>query len=154
MTNCTVLGNVFGAGYSVNVPTVTIRNTGGWSITPYYNNSTAIYEEPSWQSEVTYTWDTQSVSSGSNALVDDGLKIKTNESLEGLGAVTGNVTLTLNGSTNVTGNVFGGGDASAVIGSGNSVTVNLKGNTTVNGDVFGGGNKGIVEGTATVNIEN
>ena len=154
LTNCTVLGNVFGAGYSVNVPTVTIRNTGGWSITPYYNNSTAIYEEPSWQSEVTYTWDTQSVSSGSNALVDDGLKIKTNESLEGLGAVTGNVTLTLNGSTNVTGNVFGGGDASAVIGSGNSVTVNLKGNTTVNGDVFGGGNKGIVEGTATVNIEN
>ena len=152
LTNCTVLGNVFGAGYSVNVPTVTVRNTGGWSVVPYYNNSTAIYEEPIWQSEVTYTWDTQSVSSGSNALVDDGFKIKTNESLVGLGAVTGNVTLTLNGSTNVTGNVFGGGDASAVIGSGNSVTVNLKGNTTVNGDVFGGGNKGIVEGTATVNI--
>ncbi len=153
LTNCTVLGNVFGAGYSVNVPTVTVRNTGGWSVVPYYNNSTAIYEEATWQPEVTYTWDNQSVSSGSNALVDDGLKIKTNESLEGLGAVTGNVTLTLNGSTNVTGNVFGGGDASAVIGSGNSVTVNLKGNTTVNGDVFGGGNKGIVEGTATVNIE-
>ena len=153
LTNCTVLGNVFGAGYSVDIPTVIVRNTGGWSVVPYYNNSTAIYEEPIWQSEVTYTWDHQSVSSGSNALVDDGLKIKTSESLEGLGAVTGNVTLTLNGSTNVTGNVFGGGDASAVIGSGNSVTVNLKGNTTVNGDVFGGGNKGIVEGTATVNIE-
>jgi hypothetical protein len=152
LTDCTVLGNVFGAGYSVDIPTVKVRNTGGWSVVPYYNNSTAIYEEATWQPEVTYTWDNQSVSSGSNALVDDGLKIKTNESLEGLGAVTGNVTLTLNGSTNVAGNVFGGGDASAVTGSGNIVTVNLKGNTTVNGDVFGGGNEGKVEGSTIVNI--
>lgn len=53
----------------------------------------------------------------------------------------------------VHGNVYGGGDASAVIGSGNSVTVNLKGNTTVNGDVFGGGNEGLVEGSTEVNIK-
>ena len=164
LTDCTVLGNVFGAGYSVDIPTVKVRNTGGWSVVPYYNNSTAIYEEATWQPEVTYTWDNQSVSSGSNALVDDGLKIKTNDSLDDLGAVNGNVILTLKGTTKVGydeegnpvaggGHVYGGGDASAVKGSGNSVTVNLKGNTTVNGDVFGGGNKGIVEGTATVNIE-
>jgi len=153
LTDCTVLGNVFGAGYSVDIPTVTVRNTGGWSVTPYYNNSTAIYEEPIWQSEVTYTWDHQSVSDGSNALVNDGLKIKTNESLDDLGAVTGNVTLTLNGSTNVTGNVYGGGDASAVKGSDKKVIVNLQGSTQVGGNVFGGGNEGIVEGSTTVNIE-
>lgn len=163
LTNCTVLGKVFGAGYSVDIPTVNVRNLGGWSVVPYYNNSTAVFEEPIWQSEVTYTWDTQSVSVGNNALVDDGLKIKTNESLEGLGAVTGNVTLTLNGTTKVGydedgnpvdggGNVYGGGEASAVKGSGHTVTVNLGGSTTVLGDVFGGGDQGEVEGSTKVNI--
>ena len=152
LTDCTVLGNVFGAGYSVDIPTVKVRNTGGWSVVPYYNNSTAIYEEATWQPEVTYTWDNQSVSNGSNALVDDGFKIKTNESLEGLGAVTGNVTLTLNGSTNVTGNVFGGGEASAVKGASNTVTVNLQGNTEVSGNVYGGGDRGEVSGSTEVNI--
>ena len=163
LTNCTVLGKVFGAGYSVDIPTVNVRNLGGWSVVPYYNNSTAVFEEPIWQSEVTYTWDTQSVSVGNNALVDDGLKIKTNESLEGLGAVTGNVTLTLNGTTKVGydedgnpvdggGNIYGGGEASAVKGSGHTVTVNLGGSTTVLGDVFGGGDQGEVEGSTKVNI--
>ena len=98
-----------------------------------------------------------------NALVDDGLKIKTNDSLDDLGAVTGNVTLTLNGTTKVGydedgnpvdggGNVYGGGEASAVKGSGHTVTVNLGGSTTVLGDVFGGGDQGEVEGSTKVNI--
>ena len=168
LTNCTVFGNVFGAGYSVDIPTVTVRNTGGWSdgssdVVPYYNNSTAIYEEPIWQAEVTYTWDKQSVSDGGNALVADGLKIKTNDSLDDLAAVTGNVTLTLNGTTKVGydedgnpvdggGNVYGGGEESAVKGAGNKVTVNLSGNTEVYGDVFGGGDEGVVEGSTEVNI--
>ena len=158
LTDCTVMGNVFGAGYSVLIPTVRVRNTGGWSVVPYYNNSTAIYEKPIWQDEVVYTWDNQSVTSGSQALVDDGHKIKTNEPLDGLGAVSGNVTLTLKGSTTVgtqgdsnTGNVFGGGDESAVTG---NTTVKLEEGTTVLGNVYGGGNEGPVGGNSEVIIPN
>ena len=73
--------------------------------------------------------------------------------LNNLGAVNGDVTLTLNGGTNVSGSVYGGGDASAVTGSDHTVTVKLQGNTTVEGDVFGGGNMGMVSGTTTVKIE-
>ena len=54
------------------------------------------------------------------------------------------------------GNVYGGGDESAVS---NAITpadantiVTLKGNTQVLGNVFGGGNEGVVSGSATVNI--
>jgi hypothetical protein len=81
-----------------------------------------------------------------------------------------NVTLTLDGNTVVgtagnpeTGNVYGGGDASAVghVDDPNdnedediiaNTTVNLQGNTRVLGNVFGGGNEGLVNGSATVNI--
>ena len=153
LTNCTILGNVFGAGYSVDIPTVQVRNAGGWSIVPYYNNSTALYEEPSWPATNIYTWDKQSVSDKGAALVNDGYKIKTNESLDDLGAVTGNVTLTLNGSTTVAGNVYGGGDESAVKGANNTITVHIQDDVDIEGNVFGGGNKGLVEGSTEVNIE-
>ena len=157
LTDCNVMGNVFGAGYSVTVPTVTVRNTGGWSVVPYYNNSTAIYEEPIWPGVDVYTWDHQSVSSGDQALVDNGFKIKTNESLDGLGAVTGDVTLTLEGSTTVQGNVYGGGDASAVeqddSNQKGNTTVILKGSANVLGNVYGGGNEGPVEGDSKVLIQ-
>ena len=83
--------------------------------------------------------------------------------LDNLGAVNGNVTVTLKGTTKVGydeddnpvaggGHVYGGGDASAVTGSGNKVTVNLQDNTKVLGNVFGGGNEGPVEGSTEVNI--
>ena len=74
-------------------------------------------------------------------------------SLDNLGAVNGNVSLSLEGDTTIDADVYGGGDASAVTGAGHSVTVTLKGNVTVNGSVFGGGNNGKVEGSTTVNIE-
>ena len=93
----------------------------------------------------------------------DGTNIKTTKNLDGLGSVSGAVTLTLKGNTKVGydeegnhvdvdggGNVYGGGDASAVD---NSTTVNISGNTEIYGDVFGGGNSGEVSGSATVNIE-
>ena len=92
-------------------------------------------------------------------------------SLANLGAVLNQVTLTLDGDSKVgtegnpeTGNVYGGGDASAVGRIDDkstqnvdesiiaNTTVNLQGNTQVLGNVFGGGNEGLVNGSATVNI--
>ena len=162
LENCNVFGNVFGAGYSVDKPKVKVRDTGGWSgVPPYYNTSTAVFEEPNWPNVAEYTWDNASISAGNNALVDSNHTIKTNEELTGLGTVSGAVALTLQGTTKVGydennnpvaggGNVYGGGDASAV---NNSTTVNIKGSTIIRGNVFGGGNSGIVSGSATVNIE-
>ena len=160
LTDCNVMGDVFGAGYSVTIPTVTVRKLGGFSTPnnpPYYNTKTAVYEEPIWPGVDVYTWNHQSVSDGGQALVDQGLKIKTNEPLEGLGAITGDVTLTLNGGTIVQGNVFGGGDASAVKQNSSNqkgnTTVNLEGGVTVHGNVYGGGNEGSVGGDSQVNIQ-
>ena len=90
----------------------------------------------------------------------DNWYVLTTVSLEGLGAISEYTELTLDGSTTVgtlengrakegTGNVYGGGNESAI--NGNS-TVKLKGNTQILGDVFGGGNEGEVNGSAKVNI--
>ena len=164
LTDCTVNGSVFGAGYSVQMPTVEVFNTGGFITPPYYNETTALYENVDLPAKITYTWDHGTVSNNTSALTDgdDGSHIiKTNDSTTGLGTVMGHVTLTIKGTngkgsligtTGVisTGHVYGGGDASAVNG---NTTVTLTGNTQVLGNVFGGGNKGTVSGTATVNIE-
>ena len=77
-----------------------------------------------------------------------------------LGSVNGTATLTLKGNTEVgtlegtvlkagTGNVFGGGESSAVNG---STIVLLKGATHVLGNVYGGGNEGPVSENAEVRI--
>ena len=76
--------------------------------------------------------------------------VLTTESLEGLGSISGDATLTLKGGTTVGGSVFGGGAQSAVTG---NTTVNLQENAQVLGDVFGGGDQGQVGGSATVNIQ-
>ena len=75
--------------------------------------------------------------------------VLTNKSLEGLGSVSVDATITLDGDCVVERNVFGGGDSSTVEG---NTTVNLQGNATVNGNVFGGGNKAEVGGSTFVNI--
>ena len=165
LTDCTVLGNVFGAGYSVNIPTVDVRplRANPYIPEPIYNISTGVYEEGIPPANDSFTWSHGTVANGGAALDEsdtDHLVIKTNETLDDLGAVTGNVILTLNGSTvvgtvgdNTTGNVYGGGEASAVKGSNKTITVNIQGSTHVLGNVFGGGDKGLVEGSAVVNIQ-
>ena len=79
-----------------------------------------------------------------------------------LGSVDGNVNLTIKGKSKIgtdgdtsgtKGNVYGGGEASYVTGTGHTVTVNLQESAEVLGNVFGGGDSGVVEGSATVNIE-
>jgi hypothetical protein len=85
--------------------------------------------------------------------------VLTTVSLEDLGTVSGDVTLTIGGTSTVgtsngglltgTGNVYGGGDESEVHG---NTTVILQGDAHVLGNVFGGGNKGTVTGATTVTI--
>ena len=74
--------------------------------------------------------------------------VYTTETLTGLGTVTGDVTLTIKGTTEVAGSVFGGGESSAV--TGGNITVTLQGATQVKGSVYGGGDEGEVDGDTSV----
>ena len=71
--------------------------------------------------------------------------------LTGLGAVSGDISLTISDDSEVIGNVYGGGDESAVNG---NTTVKLQDGAHVLGDVFGGGNNGPVGGSSEVIIQN
>jgi hypothetical protein len=158
LTNCTVEGNVFGGGYSATLPTVKVMKN-VFKTQPHYDENLGAYLEAELpETDAEYTWEQVTEAEFSSKQIDTGKNILyTTENLTGLGAVTGDVTLTINGNSNIGHDVFGGGDSSAVINTTNpanaSTTVKLQGNAQVQGNVFGGGNRGLVSGTATVNVE-
>ena len=169
LINCTVKGNVYGAGYSATLPKVSVMDQ-SFQTPPRYDTDLGAFMEADPPSTTPYTWEHASeVNSTDNAINTSTLKLFTEENLDksNLGSVSGAVTLTLtsdDGETVIgtvgdtsTGNVYGGGDESYVYNEStpaNAYTeVNLSGNTTVLGSVFGGGNRGLVSGNATVNIK-
>ena len=168
LDSCIVKGNVFGAGYSATRPPVPVMNRGGFKTPPEYDNNLGAYLDPVFPDTVHYRWDyNASFPSGSTIDTINHI-IYTNEDLNALGTVNNTVTLILKGNTKVgtllnegtpseslkpgTGNVYGGGDESAVIGSG-STTVKLQQGATVLGNVYGGGNNGPVGGSSEVIIQ-
>jgi hypothetical protein len=166
LTNCTVEGNVFGAGYSASLPPVQVMDN-KFRTQPHYDENLGAYLEAELPDTTRYTWVYRSTLGIDRNAKELFTTIDLNKS--NLGSVSGQVTLTLQGSTKVgtlngdgtlkedTGNVYGGGDESYVYNSTTSsdakTIVNIKGNTEVLGNVFGGGNRGEVSGSATVNIE-
>ena len=154
LTNCTVTGNAFGAGFSASVPTVEVWNKGAYlTPNPTYNRTANVFNNASVKTPkdngqyVVYTW-SKTHGSNDNPFVDteDGKHyIHTDVSLDGLGTVTGKVTLNINGTT-VGESVYGGGEESAVDGN-TFVTVNsgeIGGKNTGKfgyrwGNVYGGG---------------
>ena len=158
LTNCTVEGSVFGAGYSAALPTVDVDAI-GFETEPYYYEQTGTYrtgvkyKENEAYKPITYTW---AKKTGDSWIDKNNHILYTTEDLTTLGAVTGTVTLTVDGNTVVgdnanedSGNVYGGGESSDATG---DVNVNiLNGSMT---DVYGGG-KGqttVVGGDVVVNI--
>ena len=175
LTDCTVTGSAFGAGYSASIPHFPVHDKSQKSF-PYrdaagvcHNGSVEYRKDGDVIRQ--YTWcyknPTTNVVSPAGVVIPDGVSTSkpafqyggkwycyTTTSLENLGTVTGNTTLTINGDTKIgtsgTGHdVYGGGDESAVTG---NTTVYLEGTAEVFGDVFGGGNHGLVEGSTEVNI--
>ncbi|MBR4573212.1 MAG: chitobiase/beta-hexosaminidase C-terminal domain-containing protein [Prevotella sp.] len=159
LTNCTVKGNVFGAGYSASLPTVEVDSL-GFRVEPYYYEDYGTYRTGVKGATTTYEWQ-----HGNEIDIDKTKHILyTTEDLTGLGAVTGKVTLTINGTTTVGESVYGGGEESAV---NNDTEVNVNGGIIGTegeggarwGNVYGGGkgkaddvNGGLVKGNTTVNI--
>ena len=170
LTDTRVLGSVFGAGYSASAGTVTIYNKD--KIPPSPNVYTGMIKPQSDGTSTTYYWthDYGSTDSPDTDATETDPKsyFYTEIPLTNLGAVSGTVSLTITGTNekgsvigtendDTTGNVYGGGYASAVSNDTNperaSTIVTLSGNTRVLGNVFGGGNEGMVSGSTTVNIK-
>ena len=165
LTDCTVTDNVFGGGFSASVPTLEVWNTEAYlDPNPKYNRKANVFNNASVKTPkdknefVVYTW---SKTYGTNAepFVDteDGKHyIHTEESLDNLGAVTGNTTLNIEGSTTVGGSVYGGGDESSVNGGTNILltgTATIGSNQSGTGDVYGGGNVASVGGNTQVSLK-
>lgn len=164
-----VKGSVFGAGFSASIPSLpvhdknavdyTYRDFAGFihdgSLGYMKNGDDIIYYQ--WINDVPSEWGISPAPTTTNAnryfeypANSGNWYIYTPEPLTGLGAVSGDVSLTIKGTTEVEGSVFGGGAQSAVTG---NTTVNLKGEAQIAGNVFGGGNEGEVGGSTEVNIE-
>ena len=130
LTNCDVRGNVYGAGYSAALPTVEVDSI-GFRVEPYYYEALGTYSTGVKGATTTYTWE-----HGDKIGIDKTKHILyTPADLTTLGLVTGNATLTINGTTTVAGSVYGGGEMSNVTG---NTKVQLIGGT-INNNVYGGG---------------
>jgi hypothetical protein len=166
LTNTWVKGSAFGAGYSASAGTVTIHDQN--KTPPSANVYTGMIKPQLEGTSTTYYWTHTSGSTSSPvtaaAAGEDHDYYYTEIPLDNLGAVSGTVTLTINGNSKIgtdnasgTGNVYGGGDQSKVTNSINpanaSTIVNIQGNTQVLGNVFGGGNEAEVSGSTKVLIE-
>ena len=148
LTNCVVEGNVFGAGYSASLPPVSVMNN-SFQTQPSYDSNLGAYLEAVLPSTETYTWQHRDVVNSTETAIDRTNHILyTTEDLTTLGAVTGNVTLTIDGNTTLTNgkvmsvakSVYGGGEESNVAG---DTRVNISGGTIAE-NVFGGG-KGVAD---------
>ncbi len=151
LNGCKVKGNVFGAGFSASLPPVEVDSL-GFRTEPHYYEQAGTFAEGVKGATTTYHWQ-----HGNAISIDKENKILyTTEDLTGLGAVTGLVTLTIDGASVVgddananSGNVYGGGESSDAT---SDVNVHiLNGSMT---DVYGGGKgqKTVVGGDVTVNI--
>lgn len=162
LTNTHVKGSVFGGGYSAEIPRFRMHDVN--SVHVPTRNKAGLIDEQGYLDYVQdngedryYRWtnDNNNNTASTNAPTywsnaDSEYKCYTPISLTGLGEVDNNTALTINGTSQVDGNVFGGGDASKVIG---NTTVKLQGSAKVIGNVYGGGNKGAVGGSSEVKIQ-
>ncbi len=150
LDSCTVNGDVYGAGFSATLPTIWVRD-GGFATNPNYNKNSGLFEPAVFSDSTEFHWVKHSLTDNSSGIDESGAekKIYTNVDLDALGTVEGNITLTLKGTTSVSGSIYGGGEESAVLG---DTRVLLKGTTLVLGNVFGGGNKGPVGGNTHVRL--
>ena len=171
LTDCTVTGNVFGAGYSASVPTVEVWDISNMNPEPKYNRKAGVFNNANVKTPKdnnqfdVYTWSNTYGTNADPFTDEDGKHyIHTDVSLDGLGSVTGKATLTINGTTTVGESVYGGGEESVVNGNttvtvtGGTIGTTGKGGATW-GNVYGGGKgkekdvtAGLVKGNTTVSI--
>ena len=136
LEDCRVTGNVYGGGYSATLPTIPVRDA-GFTTPPNYNSSSGMFEPGVYSGTTDYTWKQVEAFPSDGADGFDGGQVMTTENLDyaNLGSVRSS-SLTITGTTTVTGSVYGGGALASMDASGET-KVNLIGGT-INGDVYGG----------------
>ena len=164
LDGCTVHGNVFGGGYSASLPTIQVRD-GGFTTNPNYNSNTGMFEPGVFSGTTPFTWKNakeagKTLTNNQSGSDLENHYVYTNADLTALGQV-GETDLTVKGNTSVAGNVFGGGDESAI-----SASATATGNTKVTIEkndnnetptisyVYGGGNTADVDGSTEVDMTN
>lgn len=112
LNNCVVNGSAYGGGYKAAATTINVYPALGhtWQ---QWDSTYKAFTAPYYPAPEKYTW-----ASGTAGEKDESQKILyTSEVLSDLGVVTGNTSLTIKGSDSVvTGDVFGGGAESKVLG--------------------------------------
>ena len=160
LTDCNVEANAFGSGFSAAVPDVMVMDKENFVVEPKYNREAGVFNDAQveYPSSTQYYWSNEYGNNSSPfTKVGDDYYIFTPVSLNGLGSVEGNATLTLQGRTVVAGDVYGGGAKSSSNTVEGTTRVNIYGGT-VEGNVFGGGmgdaDNAVTEGRVEVYVGN
>lgn len=171
LTNCNIIGNAYGGGFSASIPSFPVHDKDKVSFPKrdaagVCHNGSVGYRTDTENNIIKYTWcyenpETHTVSP-SGVVIPSGVTTSTpafqydgkwycytTETLENLGAISGNTSITVAGNTSIQGHVFGAGDASKVMG---DTFVHIKERTKVFGNIYGGGNMGEVGGNTKVII--
>ncbi len=143
LDGCTVKGNVFGAGFSARVPTLEVRNA-GFTQNPKFNSESGMFEPGVFSGTTTFNWKNGSFPANGKAdpaFAEGNVTTDINLEKTNLGSVSGTVTLTIKGDSEIgtqgdatTGNVYGGGDESTV---NNATPANATTSVILNGSVSG-----------------
>ena len=143
-----VFGRVFGGSYASSIPTVEVSLLTSANVNTYkptYNDSTGYFGPHIYAPKETWTW-----KAGTNGTKDNTNKIlETSVDLSNLGQVYGNINLTIKGTSNIHGDVFGGCDMSTATA---NVVTRITGPVHIGGSVYGGGNEAKVRGNTNVRI--
>lgn len=144
LINCDIKGSAYGGGYSAAIPECEVRKDLPTGFFPEMNTHSGVFEKVALPSIDKYKW-----ANGITEVDHTAKLIPTNLDLNGLGAVTGNkIQIVIGGDSKIAGSVFGGGNASKVIG--NTYVYILDGR--IDGNVFGAGNEAEVTGKTEVII--
>ena len=159
LDGCTVKGNVFGAGYSGTPDPVPVRFA-GFTTNPSFDGNSGMFKPGVFSKTDDYAWKKVASypSNGGDGFEDNNVVTTVDITSANLGSVDGDVNLTIKGGSKIgtanNGSVYGGGDASNVMGENHKITVILQDEgTEVHGNIYGGGNNGLVQGSTEVNIK-
>ena len=148
LTGCTVNGNIFAGGYTAAATPCYVYPT----TQPTYStfkSTLGIFTPFGTTTPDTYVWAQATASQAAGTV--SGNTIYTDVDMSKMGEVNGHTTIEIKGTTSnshIYGSVFGGGNASKVIG---NTHVHIQGGT-IEGNVFGAGNQAEVTGKTEVVI--
>ena len=150
LTNCTVLGSAFAGGYTAAVTPISVYPTDPPTYSKYIKALGSFTPFGTTPPE-TYKWKQATDGHAAGTVDTENKYIYTDVDMSKMGEVNGQTTIEIKGTTSnshIYGSVFGGGNASKVIG---NTHVHIQGGT-IDGNVFGAGNQAEVTGKTEVVI--